>query len=257
MFGFLIKKSFFDLWDNFLPVMLLNLGFIAVVALPILLPAAVAPYGAAAGISALVVGVFLVFCYIGGMAGVARAIVDYESLEWSSFFSPLRQFLPVTLSLGAAVILHVALLLVAVPVYTALGNLFSIFALAILFWMSLIWWLALQYVLPVRARLTGQPLAVLKKSFLLTLDNTFFTIAIALGAAVIALLSTFTAFLLPGAAGIALWYQAALKLRLYKYDHLEETGNPKSPIPWDALLYEDRERIGKRTLRGMIFPWKE
>ncbi|SIQ20131.1 hypothetical protein SAMN05920897_10550 [Alkalispirochaeta americana] len=257
MFGFLIKKAFFDLWDNFLPVMLLNLGFIAVIALPILLPAAVAPFGPVAGITALIIGVLVVFCYIGGLAGVARTIVDYESLEWNSFFSPLRQFLPVTLSLGAAVLLHCALLLVAIPVYTALGNLFSIFALAILFWMSLIWWLAIQYVLPVRARLSRQPLAVLKKSFILTLDNTFFTIAIALGAVVIAVLSTFTAFLLPGAAGIAIWYQAALKLRLYKYDHLEETVDKKASIPWDALLYKDRERVGKRTLRGMIFPWKE
>ena len=28
-------------------------------------------------------------------------------------------------------------------------------------------------------------------------------------------------------------------------------------IPWDALLAEDREQVGVRTLRGMIFPWKE
>jgi hypothetical protein len=28
-------------------------------------------------------------------------------------------------------------------------------------------------------------------------------------------------------------------------------------VPWDALLAEDREQVGVRTLRGMIFPWKE
>ena len=34
MFGFLIKKSFFDLWDNFLAAVLANLGFIVVLSIP-------------------------------------------------------------------------------------------------------------------------------------------------------------------------------------------------------------------------------
>ena len=45
---------------------------------------------------------------------------------------------------------------------------------------------------------------------------------------------------------------------MYKYDWLE--ANPEAnrkKIPWDALLMDDKERVGKRTLRGMIFPWKE
>jgi hypothetical protein len=43
-----------------------------------------------------------------------------------------------------------------------------------------------------------------------------------------------------------------------KYDYLEE--NPRADrkhIPWETLLREERERVGKRTLKGMIFPWKE
>ena len=49
-----------------------------------------------------------------------------------------------------------------------------------------------------------------------------------------------------------------MKLRLYKYDYLEENPDAKrNDIPWDALLIDERERVGKRTLRGMIFPWKE
>ena len=33
MFGFLIKKAFFDMWDNLLKIVILNLGFILLLAL--------------------------------------------------------------------------------------------------------------------------------------------------------------------------------------------------------------------------------
>ena len=70
--------------------------------------------------------------------------------------------------------------------------------------------------------------------------------------------SFFTALLLPGIATIMLWWNIAFKLRLYKYDWLEQNpGANRRRVPWDALLVEDRERVGKRTLKGMIFPWKE
>jgi hypothetical protein len=70
--------------------------------------------------------------------------------------------------------------------------------------------------------------------------------------------SLFTALLLPGISSILLFWNTAFKLRLYKYDWLEQNpGSNKKSIPWDALLVEDRERVGKRTLKGMIFPWKE
>jgi len=94
--------------------------------------------------------------------------------------------------------------------------------------------------------------------FLLLLDNTLFSISLFIGTLIILALSAFTAFLLPGIASILLWLNEALKLRLYKYDYLEEhPDTKKNQIPWDILLIEDREKIGKRTLKGMIFPWKE
>lgn len=258
MFGFLIKKAFFDLWDNFLPAILLNLGFVGVLALPILVPPAFSGIGTVASLIALIIGILAVFVYAGGAVGLAKAITNYESLEWAAFFATLRSHAPLSMVLGVLVILHIGLLLVAMPVYTAMNNMVGLFAIAVLFWMSVIWWLGIQYVLPVGSRLPSSIAATFKKSFILTLDNTFFTVALGLGAGVIVLLSFFTAFLIPGIAGVAIWYQAALKLRLYKYDYLEEnSGASRKDIPWDALLYDDRERVGKRTLRGMIFPWKE
>ena len=258
MFGFLIKKAFFDLWDNFLPAILVNLGFIAVLAVPVLLPPVVTAAGAAFGFVVLAAGVVAGIVYLGGVFGIAGEITDYQSLEWRSFFAPLRSWLPATLTLGGITVVHAALLAVAIPVYSAMNNLFGLFAIAVLFWMSVIWWLSAQFFLPVRGRLSTNPMKIIRKSFILSFDNTGFTIALAVGAVVILAVSFFTAFLIPGVAGLAIWYQAAVKLRLYKYDYLEEHPEAsRKEIPWDALLYDDRERVGKRTLRGMIFPWKE
>jgi uncharacterized membrane protein YesL len=258
MFGFVIKKWFFDLWDNFLPVVLVNLGFIAVVALPVSVPPALAQVSPVAGVLSLIVGVFLAFIYAGAAFAFAGSIADYESLSWSSFFAPLKQWFPASLALAAIAVAHIALLAVALPVYSAMDNFIGLFAIAALFWMSVIWWLAAQFYWPVRGRLNRRVGRVLKKSFLLTFDNVGFSTAIAAGGLVVTAISFFTALLIPGIVGLGLWYQTAVKLRLYKYDYLEEHPDAsRRNIPWDALLFDDRERVGKRSLKGMIFPWKD
>jgi len=246
MFGFLVKKWFFDLWDNFLPAILVNLGFVLVLSVPVLLP----PVFKA-------LGVILVTIYLGGVYTAASEFTDYRSITFAVFWSGIRENLLTATIFGVIVVLHIVLLSVAVPFYSSLGNWLGLVALAVLFWISVSWILAAQFILPVRTRLNRENRAVFRKSFILLFDNPGFSIGIFLGAIIIFALSIFTAFLLPGITGIAIWYQTALKLRLYKYDFLEENPDERKAIPWDGLLYDDRERVGTRTLRGMIFPWKE
>jgi hypothetical protein len=62
----------------------------------------------------------------------------------------------------------------------------------------------------------------------------------------------------PGPGGLLLFLDEALRLRIFKYDWLE--ANPdanRRKIPWEALLIEEREKTGNRTLKGLIFPWKD
>ncbi|MBR4011819.1 MAG: hypothetical protein IKI98_03255, partial [Spirochaetaceae bacterium] len=68
-------------------------------------------------------------------------------------------------------------------------------------------------------------------------------------------------FVLPGFSGICLSLNNALRLRLYKYDWLEE--HPDIPlkearkqIPWGELIAEDYETLGPRSFKSFIFPWK-
>ena len=64
--------------------------------------------------------------------------------------------------------------------------------------------------------------------------------------------------MLPGLTTVLLWANVGLKLRLIKYDYIESHPDAnRKQIPWDALLVDEKERVGKRTLKGMIFPWKE
>jgi hypothetical protein len=137
-------------------------------------------------------------------------------------------------------------------------NLASLAAFALLFWVTVAVILAAQYFLPLRARVDRKLAKIVRKGFLLLLDNPGHSLGLFLGALLILVVSVFTAFLLPGPATLLLWWNTAFKLRLYKYDYLEQNPDAnRRKIPWDALLVEDRERVGKRTLRGMIFPWKE
>jgi len=258
MLLFMIKKAFFDMWDNFLAIILLNIGFVALLSIPLLVPYSLAPVSTPLSVLALIAGVLLLFVYAGAASLVTRDISDYKSAEFGSFVSYLRETWIVSLVLGAIYLLHVFVLSVALPVYSSMGNLLGLAALIFLFWASVIWLLSSQFFFPIRARLDRKIPKILRKCFIVFFDNTGFSIFAGIGAAVTLVISVFTAFLLPGFGGILLWLNVGFKLRLLKYDYLEATPDAnRKHIPWDALLVSEREKVGTRSLRGMIFPWKE
>jgi hypothetical protein len=334
MFGFLVKKAFFDMWDNMFRIILLNLAFLlalALIALPSLVSgvpadatqAAAAAQGTAVAPAAaadtaeepvseeqaqkdydafldqcvakpfttplarivltmgpvrglqligmligrqplivlplliLLLGLvaFVVLC--GAASRVCSDIADYKQPG----FAELAGFVKETWanSLLGAALLAVYLLVVSVafPFYAGRGVV-GWLAMGLLFWVTVAALLAAQYFFPIQGRLDRKFRKIVRKSFLLLFDNTFFSIGLLLVALLVLIGSAFTAFLLPGVGTIFLWWNIALKLRLYKYDWLEQNpGANRRKVPWDALLIDDRERVGKRTLKGMIFPWKE
>lgn len=257
MFGFLIKKTFFDMWDNLFRIVALNLGFLICFALLIYLPLLFQNNLILSYLS-IFFSLLIVFIYMGVASAVVKDISDYQNPEFKDIFNYLKATLSSSLFFALISIIFFFLIYIAFPFYSNLKNILGPLAFSLLFWFSIIWILASQYFYPVQSRLDRSIPKVLKKMFLLLLDNTIFSIALFTGTLIVLALSAFTAFLLPGIASILLWLNEALKLRLYKYDYLEEhPDTKKNQIPWDVLLIEDREKIGKRTLKGMIFPWKE
>ena len=254
---FLVKKAFFDMWDNMLAVFLLNIGFVLVVAAALYLPFLLSfqPVLSYVGVA---LGIALFFFYYGAASMAVKNMVDYQPTTFKEFLSYFAESWKQSLVMSLITMVQAFIIMVAFPFYFSMGGILGIAAVSLIFWVSVIWWISSQYYFPARSRLDVDPRKIIRKSFVLFFDNTFFTLVLAVGTVATVVLSGFTAFLLPGVTTVLIWHHAGLKLRLLKYDYIEE--NPEADrkkIPWDALLIDEKDRVGHRTLRGMIFPWKE
>jgi hypothetical protein len=256
MFGFLVKKAFFDMWDNMFRIILMNLGYILVLGVfwGAIELASIAPLS----IGLLCVGVALLAVYTGAVSRMCSDIADYKQPGFADFLGYVRESFPSSLLLTLIVVVYVFVISVAFRFYGGMNSLVGPLAVALLFWVTIAWILASQYFFPIQSRLDRKFRKIFRKTFLVFFDNPGFSIGLFLVAVVIFIVSVLTALLLPGIASVLLWWNVAFKLRMYKYDWLEKNpGENRRRVPWDALLIEDRERVGKRTLKGLIFPWKE
>jgi hypothetical protein len=257
MIGFLIKKTFFDLWDNMFRVALVNLGFIASAAFPIFIPSlleAVPPLA----LIALLVGILWCFVYLMAAALSLKEVSDYGGFGFGDFFRNLKAAWPAGLLMGFLVFLLVLMVTEVIPFYIGMNSIIGLLLAALIFWTLIAGILSLQFFPAVRARLDTKLSKVIKKCFLIFFDNPGLSIFSLIHNLVLLVISTLLAFLFPGPAGILLYLDEALRLRLLKYDWLEANpGANRRKIPWDALLIDEREKTGVRSLKNFIFPWKD
>ncbi len=257
MFGFLLKKTFFDMWDNLFRIIILNAGFLACFALIFLLPSLFMEIPVLAYVT-FFLGVAVLALYTGASSRMTSEIADYKHPGFSDFLSFLKETYASSLLFAVVLAVYLFVVRYSFGFYGSLSSLFGPLAIALLFWITVGIILAGQFFFPLQSRLDRKFRRIIRKSFILFIDNPLFSIGLLTGAAVTSIISVFSALLVPGISTLLLFWNVALKLRLYKYDYLEQ--NPQANrrrIPWDELLLEDRERLGKRTLKGMIFPWKE
>ncbi len=256
MFGFLVKKAFFDMWDNMFRIILMNLGYILVLSIFWLAieAASIVPLS----IGLLFIGIALLAVYTGAVSRMCSEIADYKQPGFADFFGYVKETLPSSLLLTLVVVIYVFVIRVAFSFYGGMKSLAGPLAVALLFWVTLAGIFASQYFFPIQSRLDRKFRKIFRKTFLVFFDNPGFSLGLLFVAIIVFAGSVLTALLLPGIASILLWWNVAFKLRMYKYDWLEKNpGENRRRVPWDALLIEDRERVGKRTLKGLIFPWKE
>jgi hypothetical protein len=266
MIGFLLKKTFFDLWDNLFRTALINLGFILSLLVPVFLPGLLAAVPVLPVIT-LVAGILWCFVYLAAAALSLKAVSDYGSFGFGDFFRNLKAGWPAGILMGVLALGLWALVTVVIPFYLAMGSLvdkkfflLGLLLAALIFWTLVVACLALQFFFPIRARLDAKLAKVFKKCFIIFFDNPGFCIFSFFYNILILGLSMVLVFLFPGPAGILLYLDEAFRLRLLKYDWLEANpvvGAKRRKIPWDALLIEERERTGSRSLRNFIFPWKD
>jgi hypothetical protein len=257
MIGFLIKKTFFDLWDNLFRAALINLGFIASAAIPVFIPPLFESLPLV-GLIVLVLGIVWCFIYLAAAALSLKAISDYGSFGFADFFQNLKIAWPagvVTVLFGIAIYLLVSKV---IPFYLAMNSIIGLFFSAIIFWTLVVGILALQFFLPIRSRLDKKIPKAIKKCFLIFFDNPLFCVFSFIHNLVLLAISLFLALLLPGPAGILLYMDEALRLRLLKYDWLELNPDAnRRKIPWEVILMEEQEKTGTRSFKNFIFPWKD
>jgi hypothetical protein len=276
MIGFLIKKTFYDLWDNMFRIVMLNLGFIISLAVPIIIPGFLQTIPVLSIIVAAV-GILWCFVYLSAAALSVKAISDYGVFGFADFFANLKKGWLAGIIMGLAVFLFFVMIRIIIPFYLDMGSFVGILLAGLLFWTLVLAVISFQFFFAIRARLDTKPIKIIKKCFIIFFDNPGFSIFSALYALGTLILSLIIVFyfpsltglllfllLLPGPAGLLLFLDEGLRLRLMKYDWLE--ANPPAPdlprktrrtIPWDVLLIEEREKTGTRTLRNIIFPWKD
>ena len=257
MIGFLIKKNFFDLWDNLFRIALLNLGFIASLAIPVFIPTLLESVPLL-GIAVLVIGVLWCFIYLSVSALCLKTVSDYGGFGFADFFANLKNGWVLGIIAGGLVLICYLLVTVVMNFYLSMNSLFGLLLAAVIFWTLVVAVLSFQFFFAVRTRLDTKISKIIRKCFVFFFDNPGFCIFTFINNIIMLVISVFLAFLFPGPAGILLFLDEGMRLRLLKYDYLE--ANPdanRKKIPWDALLIDERERTGTRSLKSFIFPWKD
>ena len=148
--------------------------------------------------------------------------------------------------------------LLVVPFYLSMENTLGLILGVVMVWLSIFIMIALPFYFPLMNLLPGDgPWKTFKKCFLIAGDNLGYTFLLFLHNTVDLVLSVVTMGMVPGVTGLMLGSQDMMKLLMKKYDWMEENpGKGKKDMDWSELIYEEKETLGPRSLKNMIFPWK-
>ncbi len=175
MTGFFIKKAFFDGWDNLISLVLVNLIFVALLA---------AGYGAFTliqfsvplGIILLLIWFVLLHFALGGASFFTMHQANYQRPGFAEFWQAVKDAYKHALLLAGLNAVILIMFIVIMPFYLSMSNILGIAVTAVLFWIVIVTMISLLYFLPISAQLKDRPFKALKKSFLVFLDNTGFSI---------------------------------------------------------------------------------
>ncbi len=272
---FLIKKTFFDFWDHLFTLVIFNLGFLLIgfvelsffwlffkIGVTFLVNINILLFLFVYYLFFLVCGILL-FVYIGAVSRYLKEIADFKNPEPLVFFKYLKETYKASLIFTIIFITFFYAFFISSRFYLNInqqifGLNIGVFIFLILLFFTIISSLAVQFFFPLQSHFGTDVMKNIKKMYLLCFDNTGFSIFLFIINFIIILISFVTLFIFLGLSINVLFLLVAFKLRLYKYDYLEEHPDCKArDIPWDELLADDRDKVGKRSFKGMIFPWKE
>lgn len=258
MFGHAIKKAFFDLWDHLFFALGVNLVFtLATLGLASLsfLFQGLGPLG----LLLFLPLPFLLAAVLGGVATFwGRDIIVSGQPKFADFLGHLKASWKPSLAFSLVWLVLAAGVLFGVPFYSGLNQIGGLAFGVVMAWLAFFLGGLSLYYPGLNAQVEPSVRKLFKKASLLFLANpgTSFVMALVLVLSVVLSVVTFGFF--PGILGISIWLQVCFKFLLAKYEWMEANPNEDhKKVPWAVLLAEDMEKVGPRTLRSLIFPWKD
>lgn len=273
MFSFIVKKTFYDVWDNLLTVVVVNL-LTLLLGLSIYIGCSklitnlkTVGNTSLGGLALFALFLFIAFLFLSivnfSFGELASEITNYNGIKLKAFFTTIPSVFKDALLFS---LLCTALTVVSIFCFDfyflKMQSIFGFLVGSLLIWIDIFVIFSFQWFIPIRSLMKNNFKKCLKKSFLIFFDNTAFSFGIGLHNLIMGIVSVFLLGTLPSFAGLMIFKTNALKLRLYKYDYLEEhpeltTRAERRAIPWEELIYDDKEIVGSRTLKNLIFPWKD
>ncbi len=256
MFKFLVKKSFFDLWDNLLYCFLYNIVFMGTVA--VYLFVIKLTQNGPVSVFFVITAVFLfAFCFlIFGFTGVATKWSKYEHSPFFEFFSfGIRKAGHLVLFYILTAFLFFSSIVI-IPYYLSLHNYLGIVLAVVLFWICIFLGLTLMYYPALTYKNNIGVFATFKRAMMFFADNKAFSFGTALLGVLVFLVSALSFFMIPGFVGLFLLLADSCKLIDIRYDYAKTKRISRKDIDVrDMFLNEDAD-VGKRSIRNFFSPWK-
>lgn len=269
MIWLFVKKNFYEGWENIGNIIvanLLTLPFIALIFFGFIANGFINLFNGVGSMDLLMAGSLMFATPVltvlaAGYAKCAVSIAEYETVKCADYFKNLGWAVKNTLGFGFILGFILTACFVGIPFYSLVDPFYGPLFSGFLLFFSVILLLAFQWYIPLKAILGFKFKKTLGKCFDVLFDNFAFSLFMALYSLVLFGLSVIIMFFMPGFSGIVLGYVNALRLRLYKYDWLDQHKDKKGfkdrkNIPWEALLKEDAAVVRSKSLKSLFLPWK-
>lgn len=258
MIGFLFKKSFFDGYDNFWGLFLLNVLYgILVIGLAFTSFILSSQNLLLLGILVLI-SFFVISFYAFGAYYFFYKWSNYEQGRLKECISCYKGNLSIVLEYTAFLYLTFFLIPVAQYVYLSSNQLVSYLIAFFLVGVEFVNLLTVQFFLPICYYSDFDRKSALKQCVAYAFDNLGCSLFLLLRSTFDLALTIVSFGIIPGLGGIGISRTDTVRLLTERYQYLESNpGILKKEADINEMFAEDIESTGKRTLRNMIFPWKD
>lgn len=260
MIWFFIKKNFWDGWENIGNLVVPNLMTLLVVSLMFvgyLFGFSFNPISLVLMYIMFILGITCIIVFESAFGENAKAISEFETAKISGYFSEIGKAFKENFKVGLVSGFLIVSAVIGVPLYIHMDSFYGVALGMVLLLFVCIVLLALQWYVPLRMLLKMGPNKAFKKCFVVLFDNFAFSIFMEFYCIVLFAMSIVCLMTMPGVCGILLARTNALKLRLLKYDWLDQHPELKGfgvrkNIPWDALIREDKAMLGKKGFKDLF-----